>query len=569
MKKETIIYPPIIERKEDWPIYRLSQMRDQFIDEIVEHSTETLEQRHRKNLEDLLLKTIYDERIRITEKPWKVDPPNERSFWNKISKRLIKKSLDKADDSKAQQTNKEILERIVRRYAEEIVGTFQISTFKFAQRFLTALFNRLFNAAVDRSIMSLWRGRKQLYERINVTGDVERARKLFQHGTVVVVPTHFSNLDSILVGYVMDQVMGMPSFSYGAGLNLYNFGPAAYFMNRLGAYRVDRRKGNAVYKHTLKTMSFLSIKKGVNSLFFPGGTRSRSGELETDLKLGLLGTTVEAQRALSAEGSDKKVFIVPMVIGYNFVLEAPYLIDEHLQVTGKENYIRLRDQGTSIRGWISYFWRYFSTVNDITLTVCKPMDVLGNFVDDQGNSFDRHGRRIDISDYFRDGSGAINFDLQREEEYTKVLARRIVERYHKDNVVLASHLLAFAVFEILLLKNPKLDLYGILRLPPEDFAFGVETVEYVIGQIQTKLHVLAEQGRITLSDEVQQSAGAVIQIGLRSLGIFHKKKVLKLTPESTLVCEDFRTLYYYHNRLLHYDLERDLEVDEEIELMVH
>lgn len=161
---------------------------------------------------DLIVKTIYQERIRIKESPWKVDPPNERSFWNKISKQLIKKSLDRKD-SDAMAEAEDILRKIIHRYSEEIVGTFKIPTFRFAQRFLTVLFNRLLNAAFNKSIASLWRGRRQLYERLNVVGDVETVRQLFQHhGTVVVVPTHSSNLDSILVGYAMNRSWACPRF---------------------------------------------------------------------------------------------------------------------------------------------------------------------------------------------------------------------------------------------------------------------------------------------------------------------------------------------------------------------
>ena len=40
-------------------------------------------------------------------------------------------------------------------------------------------------------------------------------------------------------------------------------------------------------------------------------------------------------------------------------------------------------------------------------------------------------------------------DLQFEPQYTKLLAAKIVERYHKDNIVLTSHLVAFAAFELL------------------------------------------------------------------------------------------------------------------------
>lgn len=566
MKKNIQIYPRIIEKTEDWPIYRLSEDRAAFIRDIEDFTFHRINSRHRNDLVDVLVKTIYQERIRIKESPWKVDPPNERSFWNKISKRLIKKSLDR-HDPEAVAAAEDILRKIIHRYSEEIVGTFKIPTFRFAQRFLTVLFDRLLNAAVEKSIASVWRGRRQLYERLNVVGDVETVRHLFRYGTVVVVPTHSSNLDSILVGYAMDQIMGLPSFSYGAGLNLYNFGPAAYFMNRLGAYRVDRRKKNAIYLETLKTMSNLSIQRGVNSLFFPGGTRSRSGELEAELKLGLLGTAVEAQRALCQKGAPGKVFIVPLVIGYHFVLEAPFLIEQHLRMTGKEQYLRLRDEGNSIRSWFRFIWRFFSTTNDITLSVGRPMDVLGNFVDARGCSFDRFGNEIDIREYFM-SKGEVNEDRQREEEYTKLLADRIVERYSIENVVLSSHLIAYAVFEMLVHENPKLDLFGILRLPPDDYMFPFRAVEEVVEQMQAKLYEWEQNGQIKLAPEIHRPASDVVRHGVKNLGVFHREKPLGFTRDGNIVSSNFRVLYFYHNRLKNYGLQKAVQwKSEEIEVL--
>ena len=87
-----------------------------------------------------------------------------------------------------------------------------------------------------------------------------------------MVPTHFSNLDSILIGWVI-HVLGLPPFIYGAGLNLFNIKILAYFMNSLGAYKVDRRKKNPIYLEALKSYSNLAIQEGAHSLFFPGGTR--------------------------------------------------------------------------------------------------------------------------------------------------------------------------------------------------------------------------------------------------------------------------------------------------------
>lgn len=554
MKKDVKIYPRIIERIEDWPIYLLSKDRTEFVREIDEHTFKRISGQHRKDLADVLVKTIYQERIRIKESPWKVDPPNDRTFWNRISKKLIKKSLDR-DDSEARAVNEEILQKIIHRYSEEIVGTFQVSTFRFAQRFLTAFFNRIFNAAVGKSLRSMFRGRRNLYERLNVVGDVELVRELFKHGTVVVVPTHSSNLDSILVGYAMDQIMGLPSFSYGAGLNLYNFGPAAYYMNRLGAYRVDRRKKNSIYLETLKTMSRLSIQRGVNSLFFPGGTRSRSGALEDDLKLGLLGTTVEAQRALAQAGKTEKVFVVPIVICYNFVLEAPFLIEQHLKAIGKENYLRLRDEGTSIRAWLRFIWRFFSTTSDITLSVCKPMDVMGNFVDGEGRSYDQYGNAIDIREYFF-SQHEPNEDRQREAEYTQILAEKVVERYQIENVVLSSHLVAYAVFEMLLHENPKLDIFGILRLPPDDYVFPLQAVVGVVEPMQQRLFEWEKAGKIRLATELHLSPEALVRDGVKNLGVFHTEKPLKFTKEGDIISSNFRVLYFYHNRLENYHLDK-------------
>ena len=604
MKKNVTIYPRVIEHIEDWPIYRLSKDRAEFIRDIDAFTFNRIANRHRKDLADVLVKTIYQERIRIKESPWKVDPPNERQFWNRISKKLIKQSLDR-NDPEAKAAAEEILQKIIHRYSEEIVGTFQVGTFKFAQRFLTAFFNRLFNAAVGKSIRSIFRGRRHLYERLNVVGDVEKVRELFKHGTVVVVPTHSSNLDSILVGYAMDQIMGLPSFSYGAGLNLYNFGPAAYFMNRLGAYRVDRRKKNPIYLETLKTMSKLSIQRGVNSLFFPGGTRSRSGALETELKMGLLGTAVEAQRTMCQEGigdwglvigkqdkvkgntsstvhrppafasasadkppAGRKVFIVPMVLCYNFVLEAPFLIEQHLRSTGKENYLRLKDEGTSVRAWLRFIWRFFSTTSDITLSTGQPMDVLGNFVDAEGRSFDRFGNELDIREYFMGRKDEVNEDRQREEEYTKLLAERIAERYHAENVVLSSHLVAYAVFEMLLHQNPKLDLFGILRLPHDDYVFPFRAVEEVVEQMQEKLVEWEQLGKIRLAPEIHRAAADVVRDGVNNLGVFHTEKPLGFTKDGDIVSSNFRVLYFYHNRLENYQLEKYVHWKaEEIEVL--
>lgn len=554
MSSSSKIFQQVIPDIENWPIYRLSEDRRQFVAEVQEFTVQRLLENNTQDVTDMLSKTVFQERARIKEEPWKVDPPNERQFWRRIRKRLIEHSLD-APDEEATQNNQEILRLIVNRYTEEIVGTFRISTFLFARRFLTLFFTRLLNTAAGGSIFG---SKYRLQDRLLVTGRTEAVRGLFSKGTVVVVPTHFSNLDSILIGFAMDSFAGLPSFSYGAGLNLYNTGYTAYFMNRLGAYRVDRRKKNPIYLETLKSMSNLSIQRGTNSLFFPGGTRSRSGALETKLKMGLLGTVVEAQRALYEKGENTKIFVVPAILGYHFVLEAPFLVEQYLRQVGKERYIKSQDAFYSVPQLLKFTWQFFSQSSDITLSFGQPMDVLGNPVDIEGMSYDQHGNPIDVREYFLGGDG-LNEDLQRESEYTKILADRIVERYHKDNLVLSSHLVAFVAFQLLKRQNHRLDLYGILRLPVDEYIFNSEALTDVVAQLQQLLMELHSDGNIQLSDILYAEPEEIIRHGIKHLGAYHVDKPLRYNKAGDIVSDSFNLLFFYHNRLSTYGWEHHIQ----------
>jgi glycerol-3-phosphate O-acyltransferase len=557
MSEKSKVYPHLIEEINDWPINKLHENREELVKEIDEFTLERLKEIHGDNLSDIIAKTIYLERIRIKEEPWKVDPPNDRQLWGRLRKKLAVKALDKKDEE-AEAANLEILQTIIHRYSEEIVGTFRKGIFLFARKFLKIFFSRLLNTAAGRNLNRIFGTKYDISERLLVQGEIERVRALMKKGTVVIVPTHFSNLDSILIGYTMDRICGLPSFSYGAGLNLYNTGYTAFFMNRLGAYRIDRRKKNPIYLQTLYSFSSLAIQKGTNSLFFPGGTRSRMGKLETKLKLGMMSTVMDAQRINFMKGKDDKIFIVPLILGYHVVLEGKFLIEQHLKRTGKEQYMpQTKDQFHSFRKLMRFAWNFFSDPSEITLSFGKPMDILGNFVDEEGNSFDRFGRPVDVKEYFMT-NGEITKDLQRESEYLRILGERIVDRYHKENIVLTSHLVAFAAFNILRHEFPKLDLFGLLRLPTDDYVFSKDLLTNVVAQLKEVLLEMEENGKIKLSKQIHFDIDKLIKDGINHLGVYHPEKPILINKKGELISKDFKLLYFYHNRLDNYDLDKKI-----------
>ena len=552
------VLEPILPNLEDWPIFKLSEDREAFIEEIKAVTGARIRSKYKDRLGAVLAKVVYLERNRIKEEPWKVDPSNEMAFYDKIRKRLAKESLGKSPEE-SRKVNEELLEVLLDKYAEEIVGTFKIKTFLFARKFLTRLFNRLLNSAASRNFERLYGSRYRVTDNLLTVGPVDKIRSLMKKGTVVIVPTHFSNIDSIIIGYYLDAVLGLPAFAYGAGLNLYNTGYTAYFMNRLGAYRVDRRKKNALYLATLKENSNLSLQRGVHSLFFPGGTRSRSGSLEKKLKLGLLSTAVEAQRVNFQKGKDEKIFIVPMVLNYHFVLEAPFLIENHLKSTGREFYIKTKDGTYSKKKMGKFLWQVLSKSSEITFSFGEPMDVLGNVVDENGVS-QRDGNTIDVKEYFYGENKEITGNYQRESEYTRLLAEKIVKGFHENNVVLSSQLVAFAVFNILKAKNTNLDIYGILRLPSSEITFTIATVTMVIDQLKDQLFKMEMEGKIILSKEIALPTQELIENGVKNLGLFHSRKPLKFLKNGQIMSEDLNTLYFYHNRLENYELDKVINI---------
>ena len=552
--------PHIIPKIKDWPIYKISENRPQFISELNAYTKSRLYAETKVSTEELLEKTIYLEKLRSKNNPWKVDPADDKSYWKDLEREIKEaKSFDNVEEKLVA-----IVDRIINRYNEEIVGNFKKKTFKFSRNFLHAFFKRLLNPATFKGQKRLWGNRSQTRQKIKLHGHVDELRSLFTKGTVVIVPTHFSNIDSILIGYALDAVVGVPASSYGAGLNLLDNEIVAYFINRLGAYRVDRRKKNPIYLECLKSMASFSLQKNVNQIFFPGGTRSRDGKLEDKLKLGLLGSMVEAQRHAITDKKDNKIYVVPLVVSYHFILEAKSLVDQYLRSTGKEKYTRSRDNGKSSGKLMKFLWSIITKESDIEMSFGHPMDVFGHDVDINGVSLDKHGNEIDISGYFK-LDGEIKTVAQREKVYTKLLGEKIVDSYKVNNVVLSSHLVAFAAFRILLNSNSELNLYDVLNIPTANFEIDEILLEKVVKKILANLKRLEQQDKVKLSETLDDSLKEIINDGLRNLGLYHPQKVLKRNKEGKYVSENFRLLYFYHNRLDSYELEDVVNWDDLIQ----
>lgn len=559
-KAEGTNYEPIIPKIREWPIAQLYQNKKEFEEDVIQETLAKIfeESPTAEKLETEIARAYYSEIQRIRRTPWKVDKPDEKDFWESLKKDTNEFEINANNEEKLKKY-KEVIEIIVRRYTEEISATFDPKAYHFAKRFLSFGFASLLNAFQAKNVKAIFDHKIFIQDRIKLYGEIDKIRELAKRGTIILLPTHFSNLDSIIVGWGIHAI-GLPAFIYGAGLNLYNSKLVGYFMNRLGAYKVDRRKKNPFYLETLKIFSKVSLEKGCHSLFFPGGTRSRSGAIEDKLKLGLLGTAFETQRENIEKSREnnteaQKIFIVPLVMSYHFVLEAKSLIRQHLKTSEAEKYyFNRKDEFSSKKKVLSFIHQLLKKKSEIFLSFGRPMDLFGNEVDEEGNSIFK-GKKVDIATYF-ESNGKISDDPQRDNVYTRDLGNLIAQEFLKYNIVLSSHIVAFVTFQLLLKRLKVSDVYGLFEFEAEELVIPREEF---LDSLDRFLQILFEKenaGELICSPDLRKPIVEVMQDGVKNTGIFHNNKPLIITKEGDVTSDDLELLYYYHNRMKGYDLKK-------------
>ena len=462
--------------------------------------------------------------------------------------RAIARSLGRLPEGEARAKVREL----ARRYAEDVAGNFDPRVYEFATRAVAPLLGTILSPAQTLRHLGSAFDLRALDGRVLVQGPVGSIRALSEQGTLVFVPTHASNLDSVVFGFALERV-GLPPATYGAGKNLFTNRVLSFFMRNLGAYRVDRRIKHGLYKDVLKAYSCVLIEKGFHSLFFPGGTRSRSGAVEEHLKLGLAGTGVEAMGRTAARGATRKVFFVPATINYLLTLEAETLIDDFLQEEGKHRYIIEDDESTRPGRVAAFLGKVLGLDASCVVRFGQPLDCFGNRVDEAGVSHDLRGHVVDPMGYLTGADGAIGHDPARDAQYTRELGEVIVEEYRRNTVAMATHLAATCAFSMLRRAlgrrlGPSADIFAMLRsqegvhVSRTDLATGIEA-------LRDRAREAEAQGALVLAGGLARRDGReILDDALRAFSGYYTTPVLAPRGED-VVLVDTRLLFYYQNRL--------------------
>lgn len=543
----------------DAPLFRFNADREHLVSEVCRRAYSDFLARARHGNEEGLEYLLNDAAYREIERLQVETGPEEEvrpiSWWIDVSKRVGEMS---------ETEKREVLRELSRTYAGDIAGKFNPKVFRLATGALPVGLGVLFKAQDLRDLpvavselRSTLRQMRDLSERVVIDGHVDTLRHLARRGTLVVVPTHSSNMDSILVGWAL-HAAGLPPVTYGAGKNLFTNPLTSFFMHNLGAYKVDRRLDHAIYKHLLKTYSQVLLERGYHSLFFPGGTRCRSNVVEQHLKLGLLGTAIGAYvNNLTHFGQERPIYICPVTINYNLVLEADSLIRDHLRREGGRRYFLENDEFNQISKVVRFVMNTMKMQSTTLLRFGRPMDVFGNRVEADGNSYDRRGRRIDPTTYVQSAlSGEVCHDEPRDRQYTRHTGECIAEAFLQNTILMPTSLVAFVLFELVRRKFPKWDVYKLLRMAADEVIPWYQ-VNAVLGELLDELRRLERDGVLCLSPFVRDhGTERIIEEGIGYLRSYHAPTVVEKLMNGVLL-NRLDLLYFYGNRVRSYDIDFD------------
>ncbi len=521
-----------VPRPEDPKIFWFNSERDDIVQEVVRRIVERYED---EEAAELILSDCAYHEIRRYEESKTEGAARKLEHWRSLIRRLGRMSYE---------GKHEALRGIAEDMAKDVAGNFDPRVYKFAVRAVPGLLTAAMNPSnIMRNLVD---SGSRLDDLIAGEGPIDKIRHLSRRGTIVLVPTHSSNLDSLAIAWVLFRE-GLSPVVYGAGKNLFSNPIISFFMHNLGAYRVDRRIRAALYKEVLKAYSCVVIERGYHSLFFPGGTRSRSGAVELRLKLGLAGSGVEAFARNQVRGVERRVYFVPATINYALVLEAETLIDDFLKEEGKARYIIEDDEFSRLERWISFFQKFRGLDSACIIRFGEPLDPYCNPVDDDGESLAPDGRVIDPRGYAsRRGSPVV--DGSRDAAYTRDLGNAIADRYLAETVVMHTQLVAHVLFRRLVRVTPGLDLFGRLR-HRGDVAVPRDELVADLAETRDRLLRLCDEGRAHASPAVRDmSADALLDRALQVWDGYHSRPVARVGGGAVII-EDPNLLLFYSNRI--------------------
>ncbi|NQV04985.1 glycerol-3-phosphate 1-O-acyltransferase [bacterium] len=266
----------------------------------------------------------------------------------------------------AEQTGEPIhtLTRRSARYLKEIAATHSTYVIDVVAALIRVLYTQAYHDRI-------------LYDK----AELDSLAELGQHHSLVFLPSHKSNLDHLVLTYVLYE-NGLPPNHTAGGINM-NFFPIGPIIRRAGVFFIRRSfKDNLPYKFVLKQyLDYLLAKRFPLEWFIEGG-RSRSGKLRAP-RYGMLAYVSDSYR----RGACDDAVLIPVSIAYD-------------QIQDVGSYASEQRGGAKERESFSWMVRAIKTLRRrhgrIALRFGEPISLAATFPQSAGPAEDPDEQSLDI-----------------------------------------------------------------------------------------------------------------------------------------------------------------------------
>lgn len=269
--------------------------------------------------------------------------------------------------------------------------------------------------------------------------------------------------------------------------------------------------------------------------------------MESNVKKGLLGTAIQAWQHNIQSKQDREILIVPCTMTSSLVLEAETLIDDALAEQGKSRYIITDDEFSERRTVANFARKVLHLDSSIYVRFSMPFDCIGNPVDANGISRDPNGVAINRKEYVCDDDGQVIFDPQRDQQYTKRLARAITKQFIKDSIVVPTHLVAKAAWMTLQRHHPHLDTYQLALLSTSERTIATNDLIAMVNHLTTQIK------ERNVAHVLPPTLEKILEIAYQRFSLFHKEQAVVQQGQHLII--NAKLAYYYGNRLAHLNLK--------------
>lgn len=379
-----------------------------------------------------------------------------------------------------------------RRYFKEVAANFDGDVVRVMDFGLKFIFHRLYDGI-------FWD-----------PADIAQLRKASLKGPLILLPTHKSHMDYLVLSYVLYQEGLMPPH-IAAGSNL-SFFPLGAMFRRGGAYFIRRQfKGDPLYAKIVRAYLNRLLKEGFTQEFFIEGGRTRTGKTLPP-KLGLLSIYLDC---LCSDRFQDAVF-VPISISYERIVEAQSYEEEQ---SGKE---KTKESAKGLLSSTQVLLRRFGRV----------------FV-----SFDKP---IVLSEFMQ----AKHYDLKTSSEeerrrFVKALAHQVINGMNESVTVTPASIIALVLLssKTRALRKDRflaqtLDVLGFLHAAFGQVRLSEALVNDTENSLDTALSLLAQDGQIVKKESKNLSYVLAPAKKARSLN-FYKNTIIHFFVSDALIACGF------------------------------